>query len=227
MLHTIPLYVTLVFVVTVLLTLYFLINATHNTRVPKTAAALWLGLQATLAYNGFYAVARMHPERVPLAVVPAFVVLAVLFFTQRGRQWLDGLDVKTLTLLHVVRVPVELTLYWLFTYKAVPEVMTFAGRNFDILAGLTAPVVYYWAFVQKTMPNKWLLGWNIAALLLLVNIVATAILSLPMPFQQFGFEQPNVGVLYFPFILLPAFVVPVVVLAHLVAIRRLLKGNTV
>ncbi len=226
MLHTIPLYVTLVFVVTVLVTLYFFINATHNTRWPKTVAAVWIGLQATLAYNGFYAVARMHPERVPLAVAPAFVLIAGLFFTQRGRQWLDGLDLKTLTLLHVVRIPVELSLFWLFGQKAIPEIMTFAGRNFDILAGLTAPVVYYLAFVRKTLSNKWVLAWNVAALVLLVNIVVTAILSLPMPFQQFGFEQPNVGVLYFPFVLLPSFVVPVVFLAHVTAIRRLLKNRT-
>jgi hypothetical protein len=41
--------------------------------------------------------------------------------------------------------------------------------------------------------------------------------------QQFGFDQPTVAVLYFPFIWLPGIVVPLVYFSHLVAIRRLLK----
>jgi hypothetical protein len=50
-----------------------------------------------------------------------------------------GLDKKILTLLHIIRIPVELGLYWLFIYKAIPQLMTFEGRNFDILVGLTVP----------------------------------------------------------------------------------------
>ena len=43
--------------------------------------------------------------------------------------------------------------------------------------------------------------------------------------QQFAFSQPNIAILYFPFSLLPACVVPLVALAHLVAIRRLLREH--
>ena len=39
--------------------------------------------------------------------------------------------------------------------------------------------------------------------------------------QQFGFEQPNVAILHFLFVWLPGVVVPLVLLAHVVAIRRL------
>jgi hypothetical protein len=46
--------------------------------------------------------------------------------------------------------------------------------------------------------------------------------SLPhFPFQQFAFDQPNIAVLYFPFIWLPSCVVPLVLLSHLAAIRQL------
>ena len=101
--------------------------------------------------------------------------------------------------------------------------MTFEGRNFDILAGITAPIMYYLVFVKQSMSKKTLLFWNFACLALLLNIVINAILSAPLPFQQFAFEQPNIAILYFPFNLLPSIVVPVVLFAHLVAIRRLLK----
>jgi hypothetical protein len=118
---------------------------------------------------------------------------------------------------------VEIVLFFLFTYKTVPELMTFEGRNFDILSGITAPVIFYFAFIRQQLNRQILLIWNFICLGLLVNIVTNAILSAPFPFQQFAFDQPNIAVLYFPFIWLPCCVVPLVLLSHLAAIRQLLN----
>jgi hypothetical protein len=101
--------------------------------------------------------------------------------------------------------------------------MTFEGRDFDIVSGITAPVIYYFVFVKKTLSKKILLAWNFICLALLLNIVLNAVLSVPTAFQQFAFDQPNIAILYFPFNLLPAVVVPLVLLSHLVAIRKLLN----
>jgi len=103
--------------------------------------------------------------------------------------------------------------------------MTFEGRNFDILAGLSTPFIAYFGFTKKTIGRKFLLAWNIICLLLLLNIVVNAILSAPFVFQQFAFDQPNIAILYFPFVWLPGFIVPVVLFSHLVLIRRLSKSN--
>ena len=103
--------------------------------------------------------------------------------------------------------------------------MTFEGRNFDILAGLTAPLVYYFGFIKPRLSRKTMLAWNFICLLLLINIIVNAVLSAPFPFQQFAFDQPNIAVLYFPFIWLPCCVVPLVLFAHLAAIRQLAKNR--
>lgn len=60
-------------------------------------------------------------------------------------------------------------------------------------------------------------------LLLLFNVVITAVLSSPLPFQQLAFDQLNIGVMYFLFIWLPATIVPLVMLSHFANIRHLLK----
>ncbi len=115
-------------------------------------------------------------------------------------------------------------MYWLAAQKAVPELMTFAGRNFDIIAGISAPVIYVVCFTGSVVKNrKLLLAWNLICLGLLLNIVLNAVLSAPFAFQQFAFEQPNIAVLFFPFVWLPSFIVMVVLLSHLAAIRQLLK----
>jgi len=97
--------------------------------------------------------------------------------------------------------------------------MTFEGRNFDILCGLTAPFVYYFGYVKPVLSKKILLAWNIICLLLLVNIAVIAVLSGPFSFQRLAFDQPDIALLYFPFVWLPGFIVPVVLFAHLSAIK--------
>ena len=66
-----------------------------------------------------------------------------------------------------------------------------------------------------------LIVWNFICLILLVNIVSHAALSVPSPIQQFGFGQPNVAVLAFPFIWLPSTIVPIVLFTHLVSLWQL------
>jgi uncharacterized membrane protein YozB (DUF420 family) len=122
--------------------------------------------------------------------------------------------------MHTVRVPVELTLFWLFQAGLVPELMTFEGVNFDIFSGLTAPIAALVFFRSGRPWRTALVIWNAICLLLVINILTRGILSVETPFQQFGFDQPNTGVLLFPYVWLPALIVPVVVLAHLVAFRR-------
>ena len=101
--------------------------------------------------------------------------------------------------------------------------MTFEGRNFDVISGITALPMAWYAFQNNTIKRTPLLVWNIVCLALVCIIVVIAILSVRTPIQQFGFEQPNVGVLKFPFGWLPSFIVPVVVFSHVVSIRQLLK----
>ena len=100
--------------------------------------------------------------------------------------------------------------------------MTFTGRNFDILAGLTAPLIAYFGIQKNKLSSKVILIWNFLSLALLINIVINAVLSAPFSFQQFAFDQPNIAVLYFPFVYLPGFIVPAVLFGHLVSIRRIL-----
>lgn len=215
-------YLWLFFTLTTLLTLYLFYKGTKQSKAVLLICALWIILQGMVAYTGFYKVIDTLPPRFALLLLPPLMVIGFLFSTSKGRAFLDACDQQWLTYLHVVRIPVELVLYWLFMAKYVPELMTFEGRNFDILSGLTAPLVAYLAF-HKKLNSKILLFWNLVCLGLLLNIVINAILSAPSAFQTQAFDQPNVGVFYFPFVWLPCFIVPVVLLSHLVCIRQIIK----
>jgi hypothetical protein len=219
-------YVYITFDATVLLAVWLFMKATNYSKTFLVLVSVWILLQSALGISGFYSNVHSMTDRFPLLFLPPLLLIVSLFITTKGKSFVDGLHLPALTIFHVIRITVEITLFCLFISKSIPRAMTFEGRNFDILSGLSAPLIYYFVFVKKIMGKRGLLAWNIACILLLFNVVSNAILSLPARFQQFGFEQPNIALGYFPFLLLPAFVVPLALFANLAAIRQLLtKGN--
>jgi len=223
--ENLPFYIPLIFGLTTILTVVFFYKATNSSKATLLILMSWLTIQAFVGLSGFYRDTDTIPPRFLLLILPPLLFIIGLFATSKGRQFIDRLDAKTLTILHVVRIPVEIVLFWLFVNQTIPELMTFEGRNYDILSGLTAPIIFYFGYITKQLDRKIILFWNFICLGLLINIVANAILSAPFPFQQFAFEQPNIAVLYFPFIWLPCCIVPLVLLSHLSSIKQLLNDG--
>jgi hypothetical protein len=223
--ENLPLYITIIFDFITLVTVLLFFKATNYSRPVIFLLVLWLVLQGLISLTGFYTVSNTIPPRFILLVLPPLVVIATLFFTLKGKVFIDSLDIKTLTLLHTIRIAVEIILFLVFLQKGIPGIMTFEGRNFDIISGLTAPFIYYFGFIKKQLNEKIIAAWNIVCLVLLINIVITAILSAPFAFQKLAFEQPNVAILYFPFVWLPCCIVPIVLFSHLVAIRRFITNR--
>lgn len=220
-----PSYIYLVFGLTLLVALFLFYKATNCSKTFLTIISVWITAQAILSLSGFYQIANTFPPRFALVLLPPLVMTIVLFNTVKGKQFIDTMNIDVLTLFHIIRIPVEMVLFWLFVNKTVPGLMTFEGRNFDILSGISAPIIFYFGFVKKNLNKSILLIWNFIGLALLLNIAFNAILSLPSLFQQFAFEQPNIAILYFPFELLPAVLVPLVLFSHLATIRQLLSDK--
>ena len=216
------LYVSITLAITTILTAWLFYRASLYSKTVLLILLAWLLIQAVIALTGFYQDTSVLPPRFILAVGPPLTLILILFLTRSGRKFIDRLRLDTLTIIHVIRIPVEIILFWVFLHKGIPEIMTFEGRNLDIISGITAPVIYYLAFVRGKLWPRTLLVWNIICLALVVNIVSIAIVSTPYPFQKFGFEQPNIAIFYFPFIWLPAVIVPIVLLSQLASIRKLI-----
>lgn len=231
MIEGLPFYVELVFFLTTLLSVWFLISAARKagaTSFPYRTLVfllpLWLLFTGYLSTTGFYRVPDAIPPRVvAFGVFPSILVIGIYFIA--FRDFVDRLPLSRLTLLHIVRIPVELVLFWLYQNGQVPIQMTFEGWNVDILSGITAPIIYLLAFRNGSVNKTLLILWNLAALGLLINIVTIAVLSFRSPFQQIAFDQPNVGVTFLPFIWLPAIIVPIVLFAHIAALYKLLRPS--
>lgn len=234
MIENLPSYISIVFILTTFLTIGFLFYAIRQASLFQTipgkiltcAIILWMLITATLAQIGFYQNTQTIPPRVFLFGVFPALFLIIFFFIFFRNNFIESLPLKILTILHIIRVPVELVLLWLSHNDQVSPLMTFEGWNFDIISGITAPIIFWLAFRNNNTNRTLLIIWNLIALGLLFTIITIAFMAFPSPIQQISFAQPNLAVMYFPFIWLPAIVVPVVFFSHLASLWKLSKNIT-
>ena len=210
------------FVAITLITIFQFYRASNKSKAFLIIAFALSTIQLFIGQTNFYENENTIPPRFLLLIGSALVFIIILFATKNGRKFIDNLNIQQLTFLHTIRIPIEIGLYFLFTSKVVPQIMTFEGRNFDILVGITAPLIFYFGFFKNKISNSILLVWNFVSLGLLMNIIFIAIFSAKTPFQQFAFDQPNIAIEHFPFNWLPSIIVPIVLLSHLATIRQLI-----
>jgi hypothetical protein len=230
MIENLPGYISIVFILTTFLTIGFFFYAVRQTVFDTTAAKVviflvnfWIFFQGVLALGGFFQKTQAVPPRLLVfGVIPALLLIIACFVFAR-KSFVEPLPLKILTILHVIRIPVEIVLHKLYENNWIPPSMTYSGSNFDILSGITAPIVFWLAFRNGKTNRTLLIVWNVLALLLLINVVSIAVAAIDSPFNPVAAAQQNRAVLYFPFIWLPTIVVPIVLFAHLASLWKLYK----
>lgn len=222
MIETIPYWIELLFIVTCLITIGFFYYSNGKPIKLTILIVLWSIAQSILAYSGFYQITDSIPPRFGLVLLPSTFLIIFGLLPNQQKWMLKERNTKISTFLHSIRLPVEIVLFGLFTYHMIPKLMTFEGRNFDILMGITSPIIGV-LFLNQKIGKQGLLIWNLVGLLLILFILFNGVLSSELPFQLFGYEQPNRGVNYFPFVLLPATIVPIVIWTHLSDIIKLTR----
>lgn len=184
-----------------------------------TALIGWTAFISILALIGFFSDFSSFPPRLGIILVVPLITILLVTFSQTAKTLLPLVPTTSLIKIQSFRVIVEILLWILFIQSLLPVQMTFEGRNFDILAGLTAPIMVILINLYA-LSRKWIIAWNIAGLLLLFNIVGVALLSIPTPFRYFMNEPANTIVATFPFVLLPGMLVPLAYGLHFLSLRQ-------
>ncbi len=202
----------------ILLTPWIEVKKKRIIRFTLSGLIAWGLLVTAASISGYTGNFQIFPLNVmPLLLIPLISTI-ILLFTADMKTVVIRLNLKVLTQLQIFRVFVEIALWLLFIQNQLPEQMTFEGRNFDILAGITS------VFAARFFVNNkgWMIGWNIFGLLLLLNIVSIALLSMPTPFRVFDNEPASTIVTHFPYAFLPTFLVPLAYILHFMSLKKLL-----
>ena len=184
-------------------------------------AAAWYAAALLLAGAGLLRDPNALPPPMLLIMIPALLMPTWLAWSKLGTALVRHLPLASLVGFHAFRLPLELVMRRAASEGTMPEQMSFAGQNFDILTGIAAIVVGLLA-ARGLASRALIFAFNLLGTVLLVVIGAIAISSLPA-FHAFGTDPArlNTWVAEAPFVLLPAGLVASALFAHLLLWRRL------
>lgn len=184
----------------------------------------WALLVSFLAWIQFFAEFSAIPPRfIIVLLVPLLTILGLTIFSSNLAEILRHVPPSHLVYIQSFRIVVELLIWLLFLQDLLPIQMTFEGYNFDVLTGLTAPIVAYFCFTKKQWPRSVAIAWNVGGLILVFTIVTISVFSFPTPFRYFMNEPANEIVAQFPFVWLPAILVTIAYSMHFFSLKQLLS----
>jgi len=186
--------------------------------------AVWMGLTGVAAASGVLGEWERTPPPFMLLMVAVVVVAVALAFGPVGRRFAAGLSLPALVAVQSFRLPLELAMHRMYERGIMPIQMSYAGRNFDVITGLTA-IGVAWLVATGRAGRGLVAIWNVMGLALLTNIVVIALVSTPR-FRLFGDRQLNVWVTYAPFVWLPAVMVLTALSGHLLIFRALSRHGS-
>jgi hypothetical protein len=191
----------------------------RRTTAVAAGTVAWLALTALLAASG---VLRRFDAVPPPFAGLLLAVIAIglgVSLSPIGTRLVRGLPLWVLVGSQVFRFPLELLMHQAYVEGVMPVQMSYSGRNYDVLTGLTAGALGCWLLGGR-VPRWVVIAWNAMGLALLVNIVAVAVVSTPI-FGWFGRDRLATFATYPPFVWLPAVLVTAALMGHVLVWRKL------
>ena len=191
--------------------------------VHRPPVCVSLGLLAWAVVASAVALAGLMPRLGPPVVAAAIgggVALGLLArrTSPAARAWTERVSLRGLVLYQAVRAPIGGLFLWLHAHGRMPaEFAQVAGWG-DIIAGLGALLAAACLPATTRRRRAVVLLWNAVGLLDILVVVATAQKLMLLD----GRDDMLAGFLALPLLpVIPLFLVPTVILAHLVVFARL------
>lgn len=160
-------------------------------------------------------------DRLPPPMVGFFLFLIAaafgIAFSRFGTLLVKHTPMALLIGFQGFRILAEAVIYAGLREGIAPVQMSFEGYNFDILTGVTAPIVavLLWKRENRTLAY----AWNMLGVATLVVIAFIAFTSMPLPIRIF--DQLNLWVTRAPHVMLPGVLVVAAMTGHILAFRKL------
>lgn len=204
------------------------VGISKTKRVKKTllifaAFAVWFFIHYLVSASGFYEDSNMPPRMPIMVILPLFMLTAFIFIRYNKNEILKAIPIFIPIAYQSFRAVIEILFY--YTYKAgiLPVIPTFEGHNYDILFGISAiPVAFY--AMKKNYSKRVLIAWNIIGILVVGSAAFTFLTSFYWP-QIWGSDAPMIQNAFFkyPFFLLPSFFMPSAIFVHVLSLVQLTK----
>lgn len=190
-------------------------------KIPALAGlAAWIAYGGILGYTGVIANASALPPGLFYMLAPIIMLVMFMARSRVGETVALSFPLWLLMGMESFRLVVEVFLHQLWLDGQLPKMLTYQGANFDILIGISAPIVA-WLLISRRISNRMALAWNAIGIAMLANVAVRAVLTSPGPLHFISTEVPNVAIGTFPFTYIPGLMVPLALVLHVLSIRAL------
>ncbi len=165
---------------------------------------------------------ELPPRFVILLILPAFLFTGIFIYKNRNNSWLRQIPKSWLVYMQGFRIIVET----LFVFAAARGILhpnvTIEGYNYDIIIGITAPIVAFLAFGKKVISEKTVIAWNYLGLLVLASVIFVFLTTTFFP-GLYGSTSDLMPMEFtnYPYTLIAGFLMPVAVFMHILSIVQL------
>ena len=176
----------------------------------------WLWFAAAVLIGQLHLLQRAPAPAVPGVLAGLTALLLYAYFRIAPlRAWVDGLDLRSLVLVHLSRL---VGIYFLLLYRRgeLPYAFAVPGGVGDIfVAALVLPVLFWPGGPERR--QRAITIWNVIGLTDILLVVATAFrLNLADPNQLHALRL-------LPLSLLPTFLVPLIIATHVIIFIRIAR----
>ena len=187
----------------------------YRSSVVFLACFLWLAAAVVLGASGMPQ--RLHPPQPQLILVGLTLLLLIAAFAlPRLRAWFGVVDVRVLVALHLTRF---VGFYFLLLYSRgdLPGAFAVAAGWGDNAVATFAVILLVLGPPTVKYRRRLYLLWNVFGLIDILLVVATA--------ARIGISDPAAmrALLTMPLCLLPTFLVPLIIVSHIVLFTRLAR----
>lgn len=156
-------------------------------------------------------------------LIPALLLALVLWRAGWLQAAVQAISPSAIPWLQTLRIGGGLTLFAAWASGFAPWGWVAAAGTGDILVGLGAGAVAALLGTGLAWSRSAAIVWNVFGLVDIAHTMVRGLLSAPGP-QQRIFETPaNLVPVIFPFIYLPAFIVPLTILLHILSLQQLAR----
>lgn len=182
----------------------------------------WLTYLTVMSLKGVFTSLSL-PPRVPLLLVlPPFAFISFFFLGGKFKNIIASTPAHWPVYFQGFRIVVELFLLNLFLNGLVPKEATFEGYNYDLLIGLTAPVMGWLVFGKQILGRTALIIWNVCGFITLATVVFVFMTHAYLP--QIWHKQADIahmGFGQFPYTYLAGFLMPCAIFMHIFSLVKL------
>ena len=180
---------------------------------------IWTWLIAAILVGNYRLLQRLPMPAVQGVLFGLTAILLLLYFRLGAlRAWINGLDLRSLVLLHVTRF---VGFYFLVLYRRGELPYDFAvpgGWGDNITAALALVVVF--VPMNDALRRRAITIWNVIGFIDIMMVVITAgRLGLAAPWRMMALTV-------LPLSLLPTFLVPLIIATHVIIYLRLRREVT-